>query len=119
MEYRKYSRCRISLACYAVDFLIAMWGKDFNPEAHSAIICGAMNNAYQPTVDVLLPVCKEPTVLLANTWDYVAALDYRNVVVHVLDDGADDAVRELAAKYGFRCKLVCIVLDEFFSRPVS
>ncbi|CAM9474999.1 unnamed protein product, partial [Hapterophycus canaliculatus] len=55
-----------------------------------------------PTVDVFLPVCNEPLVLLANTWNHVLDLDYPRFVVHVLDDGAKDEVKALAAEYGFR-----------------
>ncbi len=79
-----------------------MWGKDFDPDAHQGIL--RKGHAYSPTVDVFLPVCNEPMVVLANTWNHVLALDYPNVAVHVLDDGGNDKVKVLASKYGFECE---------------
>lgn len=55
-------------------------------------------------MDIFLPVCNEPLVLLANTWNHILDLDYQRFAVHVLDDGAKDEVKALAAEYGFRCE---------------
>ncbi len=85
------------------DFGVSIWGKDFDPEAHEDIVHKGQA-LYAPTVDVFLPVCNEPLALLANTWNYVLALDYPHVTVHVLDDGAKDEVKALANKYGFECE---------------
>lgn len=71
---------------------------------HSIVIRQATERRYQPTVDVFLPVCNEPTELLANSWNFVQKLDYPYLIVHVLDDGANDWVRDLAAAYGFHCE---------------
>lgn len=71
---------------------------------HENILIRSREAGYEPTVDVFLPVCKEPTFLLANTWKYVSMLDYPRVSVHVLDDGACDEVRDLAAEFGFNCE---------------
>lgn len=68
------------------------------------IVQNAKDQQYLPTVDVFLPVCNEPLVLLDNTWKYVSMLDYPHITVHVLDDGAKDDVRDLAAAYGFKCE---------------
>lgn len=87
----------------AADLLVALWGLDFKPDTHAEILRKAEEENFYPTVDVFLPVCKEPLVLLANTWRYVAALDYPRVTVHVLDDGHQDDVRDLAAQFGFEC----------------
>ncbi|CAM9911429.1 unnamed protein product, partial [Ascophyllum nodosum] len=81
---------------------VSVWGKDFNPEAHAEIVRQGEEAEYLPTVDIYLPVCNEPLVLLANTWNYVHALDYPRATVHVLDDGAKDDVRDLAAEHGFK-----------------
>ena len=55
-----------------------------------------------PSVDVFLPSAGEPLDLLANTYEYVSRLDWPGrVAVHVLDDSAREAVRELAGRYGF------------------
>ncbi|CAN0413078.1 unnamed protein product, partial [Hapterophycus canaliculatus] len=83
---------------------VAIWGRDFRLKEHAEVIRRSKEKGYQPTVDVFLPVCKEPLHLLANTWKYVSALDYYpgvNVKVYVLDDGASDQVRELAGTFGF------------------
>eukprot|EP00903_Cladosiphon_okamuranus_P008684 g8320.t2 len=80
-------------------FGVSIWGKDFDPDVHQDIL--RKGHVYRPTVDVFLPVCNEPIVLLANTWNHVLALDYPHVAVHVLDDGGSDEVKVLAAKYGF------------------
>eukprot|EP00752_Nemacystus_decipiens_P013327 g11801.t1 len=81
-------------------FGVSMWGKDFDPHEHQDILRKGQV-VYSPTIDVFLPVCNEPTVLLANTWNHVLALDYPKTTVHVLDDGGNDEVKVLAAKYGF------------------
>lgn len=81
-----------------------MWGKDFCPEKHADMLRRFEEGSERPTVDVFLPVCKEPTYLLANTWTYVAALDYQHVNVYVLDDGASEDVRALAKEFGFNCE---------------
>ncbi|CAM9746060.1 unnamed protein product, partial [Hapterophycus canaliculatus] len=86
-------------------FVVAVWGKDFSPEAHSEVMRAAAEASYAPTVDVFLPVCREDIALLRNTWKYVAAMDYAgSYEVHVLDDGAKDDVRDLAESFGFRCE---------------
>lgn len=98
------------------DFGVAVWGKDFNPEDHAERLRKAQHEHYYPSVDVFLPVCREPTHLLDNTWKYVRALDYPNVTVHVLDDGAKEEVRQLAEMHGFQCEsggacvYVCVLL---------
>ncbi|CAM9372111.1 unnamed protein product [Ectocarpus sp. 4 AP-2014] len=83
-------------------FGVAVWGKDFDPEEHAARLRKAQHEHYYPSVDIFLPVCREPTHLLDNTWKYVRALDYPNVTVHVLDDGAKEEVRQLAEMHGFQ-----------------
>ncbi|CAM9202326.1 unnamed protein product [Ectocarpus fasciculatus] len=83
-------------------FGVAVWGKNFDPEDHASRIRKAQHEHYYPSVDVFLPVCREPTHLLDNTWKYVRALDYPNVTVHVLDDGAKEEVRQLAEMHGFQ-----------------
>ncbi|CAN0331818.1 unnamed protein product, partial [Ectocarpus sp. 13 AM-2016] len=84
------------------DFGVSIWGRDFDPEIHACIVRHGLDVAYSPTVDVFLPVCNEPAVLLANTWNHVLAMDYPHVTVHVLDDGAKDEVKALAGEYGFQ-----------------
>jgi cellulose synthase (UDP-forming) len=59
------------------------------------------NKNYEPSVDVYLPNCGEPIQILANTFRAVAALDYINYKVWVLDDAGRDEVRMLAELHGF------------------
>ncbi|CAM9337250.1 unnamed protein product [Ectocarpus fasciculatus] len=80
---------------------VAIWGRDFKPEVHAEVLKASEEKGYRPSVDVFLPVCKEPLHLLANTWQYVAALDYPDLKVFVLDDGASDEVKALASTFGF------------------
>lgn len=81
-----------------------MWGKDFQPDEHTLVVKAAEDAAYLPTVDVFLPVCNEDIALLNNTWEHVKAMDYPSYTVFVLDDGAKDDVRDLAAEHGFQCE---------------
>ncbi|CAN0147914.1 unnamed protein product, partial [Ectocarpus fasciculatus] len=74
---------------------VAIWGRDFKPDVHAEVVKASEEKGYRPSVDVFLPVCKEPLHLLANTWQHVAALDYPHVKVFVLDDGASDEVKAL------------------------
>ncbi|CAM9620212.1 unnamed protein product [Ectocarpus sp. 6 AP-2014] len=83
-------------------FGVSIWGRDFDPEIHACVVRHGLDVAFSPTVDVFLPVCNEPAVLLANTWNHVRAMDYPHVTVHVLDDGAKDEVKALAGEYGFQ-----------------
>ncbi|CAM9791095.1 unnamed protein product, partial [Scytosiphon promiscuus] len=83
---------------------VAIWGRDFRLKEHAEVVRRSEEKGYQPTVDVFLPVCKEPLHLLANTWKHVSALEYYPgvaVKVYVLDDGASEEVRELAGTFGF------------------
>jgi len=55
-----------------------------------------------PSVDVFLPSCGEDPVVLANTFDHVAALEWDGrLTVHVLDDADSDETRALAHRFGF------------------
>jgi cellulose synthase (UDP-forming) len=55
-----------------------------------------------PTLDVWLPVAGESLAVLENTWRHVEHLRWPGEVrVFVGDDGADDAVEELARQFGF------------------
>ncbi|CAM9677332.1 unnamed protein product, partial [Hapterophycus canaliculatus] len=85
------------------DIGVAIWGKDFQPDVHAEVLHRSRERGYEPSVDVFLPVCKEPLHLLANTWKYVSALDYPDakINVFVLDDGVSGSVRDLAAEFGF------------------
>jgi cellulose synthase (UDP-forming) len=52
------------------------------------------------TVDVFIPVYKEPPEIVDLTVAAAVGLRGADVRVHVLDDGNDDAMRDLAERYG-------------------
>lgn len=55
-----------------------------------------------PTIDVFLPTYGEDISVLRNTYHYVAAMEWDGAInVYVLDDGARDSVRDLAAQFDF------------------
>jgi cellulose synthase (UDP-forming) len=78
-------------------------GRGFDLGAHQRLI-DAWRPARLPSVDVFLPVCGEPIEVLRNTWTYVAAMadSYTGpIVVWVLDDSADPALKDMAREFGF------------------
>jgi cellulose synthase (UDP-forming) len=78
-------------------------GRGFDLAAHQARVA-AWRPARYPTVDILLPICGEPTAILANTWAAVASLiaAYPGTArAFVLDDGPSDEARAAAARAGF------------------
>ena len=52
------------------------------------------------SVDVFIPVCREPVDIVEETVAAAASIDYDNKEVYVLDDGGDDAVKALSEKHG-------------------
>jgi cellulose synthase (UDP-forming) len=55
---------------------------------------------FRPSVDVLIPIYKEPLEILEQTLVAAGALRYPRMRIHVLDDGHRDEVRELALACG-------------------
>lgn len=87
-----------------ISYLVGVVGKDWDYAAHQARVERyPITAATAPTVDIYLPVCAEELEILDNTWKHVTQLDWPadKLKVYVLDDGAKDAVRDLAARYGF------------------
>lgn len=87
-----------------ISYWVGVVGKDWDYDAHKARSARFPINAETaPTVDIYLPVCAEELEILDNTWKHVTRLDWPadKIKVHVLDDGAKDAVRQLAESYGF------------------
>lgn len=85
-----------------VSFFIGAIGRDMKLATHASITSSLRD--YCPSVDVFLPCCGEPLEVLANTYRYVAALDYPKdkLNVYVLDDGHSDAVMAQAEAHGFK-----------------
>lgn len=87
-----------------VSYFVGVVGTDYDFKGHQEILRNhtiTPDNA--PTVDIFLPCCMEPMEILENTYKHIQALDYPadKIQVHVMDDGNLDAVKELAARYGF------------------
>ncbi|HTJ72830.1 MAG TPA: glycosyltransferase family 2 protein [Actinospica sp.] len=76
---------------------------DFDLAGHRKIVNSWQPETY-PAVDVLLPVCGEPTPVLRNTWENVAALRAHypgRVTAYVLDDSSSPHLQKLAGEMGF------------------
>ncbi|KAL8828867.1 MAG: hypothetical protein Q9191_002341 [Dirinaria sp. TL-2023a] len=83
---------------------ITVVGKRFDVEQHRRTdLASPVTETTAPTVDIFLPVCREPLEILENTWTHIAALQYPGTQksIHVLDDGADNSVKSLALRFGF------------------
>jgi len=86
-------------------FGITIFGKRFDVPTHKQLLLDTpLNIDTAPTVDIYLPVCKEALEILENTWNHIAKMRYpeSKMLVFVLDDGAQDEVKDLAARFGFR-----------------
>lgn len=84
------------LLTYTVGFL----GRPFDFVRHKSITAKWFDKAIDARVDVFLPVCREDFEIIKNTWAYVLKLKtiHPNLKIHVLDDGKDDRLEDLAKK---------------------
>lgn len=74
----------------------------FSARTHRALVQQWSPEGAVPSVDVYLPTYGEDLAVLRNTYTHVSAIEWLGTVsVHVLDDGAREAVRELAGEFGF------------------
>ena len=94
-------------ALYAVYQLMSLpinfTGRAFNFSAHRSKVVNWRPCRY-PDVDIYLPICGEAPEILYNTWKSVVELigAYPGcAIAYVLDDGADEAARRMAAQLGF------------------
>jgi cellulose synthase (UDP-forming) len=94
-------------ALYAIYQLISLpvnfTGRGFSLSAHRAKVVGWEPDSY-PDVDIYLPICGEDPAILQNTWNAVWELieAYQGqAIAYVLDDGADQTARQMAARMGF------------------
>ena len=91
-------------------FFITIFGKRFDHAKHKKILEEyPITDETAPTVDVYLPVCKEPIEVLENTWKHVEKMTWPEgkMKVFVLDDGGQADVEALAKTFNF----------EYFCRP--
>lgn len=87
-----------------ISYLVGVIGRDWDYAAHLAIVeSHPITDDTAPSVDVYLPCCSEPLEILENTYRHITQLDWpaHRLKIHVLDDGNQPAVRDLAARYGF------------------
>ena len=87
----------------AVSLPVNFTGHSFDLSAHELRVMAWRPRRY-PSVDVLLPICGEPTVVLGNTWEGVAEMraSYPGpLTINVMDDGPSDEAAELARAFGF------------------
>ena len=97
----------IELFLLTVVFITIM-GKELDLDAHKTTLDShPLNGEEIPTLDIYLPICKEPLEIIENTWRCISALEYpkEKMSVFVLDDGADEAVKALAKRFDF--KYIC------------
>jgi cellulose synthase (UDP-forming) len=93
----------IYIVYQAISLPVNFTGKGFDLDAHQSRVLTWHPPAY-PDVDIYLPICGEPMVLLRNTWAAVADLieDYPGrACAYVLDDGPSEAARSMAAEFGY------------------
>ena len=86
-------------------FFVTIMGKRFDKTAHNKILEeNPILPETAPTVDIFLPVCKEPIEILENTWKHIAAVTYPEGKkrVFILDDGGQEAVEILAHRFNFQ-----------------
>jgi cellulose synthase/poly-beta-1,6-N-acetylglucosamine synthase-like glycosyltransferase len=93
----------ISLYLLISYFGIAVWGKDFDLQAHERVVAKAEIEGLWPSVDVYLPCCGEDMQILQNTYEHVSKLLYdpRKIRVFVLDDSGKKTVEHMARAFGF------------------
>jgi cellulose synthase (UDP-forming) len=94
-------------ALYAVYQLMSLpinfTGRAFNVSAHRSKVVNWRPRRY-PDVDIYLPICGEAPEILYNTWKSVVKLIAAypgRAIAYVLDDGADETARRMAAQLGF------------------
>jgi cellulose synthase/poly-beta-1,6-N-acetylglucosamine synthase-like glycosyltransferase len=84
--------------------LMGLFSTNFDFEGHKSILeRQPIREDNAPTVDILLPCCKEPLIILENTYKHIKQLEYpaSRIKVYVLDDGGIGSVKDLAFQYGF------------------
>ena len=101
----------IPLGIYATETLLGLWTSTFERRVslpdHEAIVQLWQPEQY-PSVDIFITTLGEGAAILSNTFRYVDTIKYPGeVTTYVLDDAADPAVRQAAARYGF----------EYIARP--
>ena len=87
-----------------ISYAVGIFGRDWDETAHNnALRDYPITETTAPTVDIFLPVCREPIEILENTWKHIALIDWptEKLSVHILDDGNDPTVAALAQRFQF------------------
>lgn len=86
-----------------LSYIVGFLGKEFDWEQHKKICTKWFDKADSASVDIYLPVCREPFEIIKNTWDGVSLLRkaHPQINIYVLDDGKEDSLKDLARKYKF------------------
>jgi cellulose synthase (UDP-forming) len=93
----------LGMLLFALPVITDGVGRGFDLVEHRALLA-AWHPEELPSVDVFLPVCGEPMDVLRNTWTYVSRLASSyggHIIVWVLDDSGDRALKDLAREFGF------------------
>lgn len=87
-----------------ISYGIGVVGRNYDYKAHLAKMEALPESEDGlPSVDIFLPCCHEPMEILRNTYQHISKLDWPSskLKVYVMDDGAQDSVRQLAEQHGF------------------
>jgi len=78
--------------CFLILFLLwsnVLWAKRHHRPG------GPLLEKKDFSVDIFIPVCREPIDIVKNTLNAAVSIDYENKKIYVLDDGEDDNVKSL------------------------
>ena len=92
-----------TMVYYVISLCVNFGTRGFDLVAHRRLVASWRPDRY-PSLDIFLPVCGEPLRVLNNTWVHVFELmdRYPGIATpYVLDDGASEQVRTMAAHFGF------------------
>ncbi len=94
----------ITVFYLAMSYVVGLMGRGFDSVAHDKLISKYITESEHASIDIFLPVCREPFDLIKNTWDHVKKLimAHSRVNIYVLDDGNDMNLRTLAKVYGYK-----------------
>ena len=93
----------VYLAYQAVSLPVNYMGRSFDLGKHKALVRNWRPLRY-PSVDIFLPICREPNEVLRNTWTGVFEVTQQypgHALAYVLDDGDSDEALRMAAVFGF------------------
>lgn len=78
--------------------LFILWGHLLWNKRHHAP--AGLDRSVDMSVDIFIPCCGEPLEIIEKTVTAVTRITYQKKTIYILDDGAQDVVREMAAKLG-------------------